>query len=87
MRSRLAGLRALGRPRALETLFNRLIAAWTHSADTGNPNGSGDAPWPRFTGDGASKYLVQDIPSFSTMPVADFRAAHKCDFFDAQLKY
>ena len=79
-----------GMPRGLdadeEKLSGQLIGAWTRFADTGNPNGSGDAPWPRFTAGGDARYLMQDIP-LSTQSVADFRSAYKCDFFDPQLKY
>ncbi len=71
---------------AKNKLSDQLIAAWTRFADTGNPNGLGDAPWPRLTGDSAGQYLVQDIP-LSTQSVPQFRAAYKCDFFDPQLKY
>jgi Carboxylesterase family len=68
-------------------LSDQLIAAWTRFADTGNPNGSGNSPWPRFTADSSGQYLVEDIPSLSTLSVAQFRADYKCDFFDRQLKY
>lgn len=81
---------ATGMPRGLNTaekkLSDQLIAAWTRFADTGNPNGAGDASWPRFTADGSGHVLVQDIP-MSTLPLPAFRAAHQCDFFDSQLKY
>ncbi|MBB3181051.1 carboxylesterase/lipase family protein [Variovorax sp. Sphag1AA] len=79
-----------GMPRGLnsdeEKLSHQMIAAWTHFADTGNPNGSGDAPWPRLNEGNDGRYLVQDIP-MSSKSVAAFRADHKCDFFDAQLQY
>ncbi|MEJ8850735.1 carboxylesterase/lipase family protein [Variovorax rhizosphaerae] len=79
-----------GMPRGLNAdemkLSDQLIAAWTHFADTGNPNGSGDAPWPRFAGGSDARYLIQDIP-LSTKTVSEFRSGYKCDFFDPQLKY
>lgn len=79
-----------GQPRELnqqETkLSDQIIAAWTNFANTGNPNGSGNSPWPKFgTGNGA-KYFVQDVP-LSTTSIANFRAAYKCDFWDTQLTY
>jgi para-nitrobenzyl esterase len=79
-----------GQPRELnqqETkLSDQIVAAWTNFADTGNPNGTGNSPWPKFgTGNGA-KYFVQDIP-LSTTSIANFRAAYKCDFWDTQLTY
>jgi para-nitrobenzyl esterase len=77
-------------PRELDAaesrLSDQLVAAWTRFAATGNPNGSGDAPWPRFTADGNGRYLVQDIP-LATESQAQFQSAYKCDFFDAQLSY
>ena len=80
-----------GMPRELNAaeikLSNQLIAAWTHFANTGNPNGTGNSPWPRLTADSSGQYLVEDIPSFSTMPVSRFRTNYNCDFFDRQLKF
>ncbi|QDL39843.1 carboxylesterase family protein [Rhodoferax sediminis] len=79
-----------GMPRELnaaeEKLSDHLVAAWTHFADTGNPNGTGDAPWPKLTADDSARYFVQAVP-ISTISVSQYRAAYKCDFFDAQLKY
>lgn len=79
-----------GMPRGLNAaeikLSDQMVAQWTLFARSGNPNGSGNVPWPRFTPDANGQYLVQSIP-LSTMPLAQFRAAHRCDFFDPQLKY
>jgi para-nitrobenzyl esterase len=76
-----------GQPRELNAaetkLSDQLVAAWTRFADTGNPNGTGDQPWPRFTGGSSGQYLVQNIP-LSTMPVSRFRAEYKCDFWDGK---
>ncbi len=68
-------------------LSDQLVAAWTNFAWTGNPNGLGDSPWPRFTGKATSKYLSQDIPVLSTFTEAAFSAAHKCDFWNSFLIY
>jgi para-nitrobenzyl esterase len=35
--------------REQQILSDQLVAAWTNFARTGNPNGSGNAPWPQFT--------------------------------------
>ena len=79
-----------GMPRELDAAETKLsdvmVAAWTRFAATGNPNGSGDAPWPRFRPGATGQYFVQDIP-VATRTVAQVRSAHRCDFFDAQLKY
>ena len=67
-------------------LSDQMVAAWTRFAATGNPNGTGDVPWPRFSAGESGRYLVQDIP-LSTESVAQFRTTYKCDFFDPQLTY
>ena len=67
-------------------LSKQLVAAWTNFMYAGNPNLKGDAPWPRYTS-GAPVYLSQNVPHLSTISEADFRAAHKCDFWDTVLVY
>jgi para-nitrobenzyl esterase len=64
-------------------LSDQLVAAWTNFAATGNPNGSGDSPWPVFT-TSSQKYFVEDL-SLSTKTVSEFRSAYKCDFWDPRL--
>lgn len=64
-------------------LSDQLVAAWTNFAATGNPNGSGDSPWPVFT-TSSQKYFVEDL-SLSTESVSEFRSAYKCDFWDPRL--
>ena len=75
-----------GQPRELNAteskLSDQIVAAWTNFANTGNPNGSGNSPWPKFTADDGGQYFVEDIPP-STKSVAQFRADYKCDFWDA----
>ncbi|PPK41755.1 para-nitrobenzyl esterase [Trinickia symbiotica] len=79
-----------GQPRELNAqetkLSDEMVAEWTNFADTGNPNGKGDAPWPRFTGGDDAKYFVQDIPT-SLESVAEFRKQYQCDFWDPRIKY
>lgn len=81
---------ASGQPRELngqETkLSDQLVAAWTNFAKTGNPNGSGNSPWRRFT-TSSQTFLIQDLASLSTEGVAQYRANYKCDFWDPQLTY
>jgi para-nitrobenzyl esterase len=81
---------ASGEPRELNSdetkLSDQLVAAWTNFANTGNPNGSGNSPWPKFTASQNAKYFVQDVP-LSTTTISQFRAAYKCDFWDTQLSY
>jgi para-nitrobenzyl esterase len=63
-------------------LSDRIVADWTRFADSGNPNGTEDGPWPRFTTEATARYLVQDTP-VSTIPVGELRNRYKCDFWDA----
>jgi para-nitrobenzyl esterase len=65
-------------------LSRQLVAAWTNFMYAGNPNLKGDSPWPRYTGD-AKVYLSQNLPHVSAISEAQFRAAHKCDFWDTVL--
>jgi para-nitrobenzyl esterase len=80
----------LGVPHALndaETkLSNELVAAWTNFATGGNPNGSGDTPWPRYV-DGSGPYYSQNIPGSSTVTAEQFATQHHCDFWDSILVY
>lgn len=79
-----------GQPRELtgqETkLSDQLVAAWTNFAWSGNPNGSGNSPWPKYGAGNNAKYLVQDIP-LSTSNRKDYRTNYKCDFWDTVLLY
>ncbi|MFO1248589.1 MAG: carboxylesterase family protein [Alphaproteobacteria bacterium] len=70
---------------AQSKLSDRLVDAWANFARSGNPNGAGDAPWPRWKKDGGA-YLVQDA-AWSTQTNADFAAAHNCGFWNNILLY
>ena len=76
-----------GQPRELNaqetTLSDQMVAAWTNFVKAGNPNGAENSPWPKFSADSSGMYFVEDIP-ISTKSVSQFRADHKCDFWDAQ---
>lgn len=73
-----------GQPRELSgqevVLSDQIVASWTKFAKTGNPNGSGNSPWPAFT-TGSPKFLKQDIPML-IVNEADYRAAYHCNFWD-----
>lgn len=75
-----------GQPRDLNlqesNLSNEMVAAWTNFASTGNPNGTGNSPWPKLTAGTSGKYLVENVP-LSTQAVAQFREHYKCDFWDS----
>jgi len=69
-----------------QKLSDRLIAAWANFARTGNPNGQGDAPWPRWKKDGAA-YFLQDGSWRKTLTNMQFAAAHQCPFWQSILLY
>src|SRR5215472_8538810 len=69
-------------------LSDELVAAWTKFARTGNPNGTGNSPWPRFVNqEGVPEYLSENVPSLSTFTNAQFGARHDCDFWDKIIVY
>jgi para-nitrobenzyl esterase len=67
-----------------EKLSDELVAAWSNFARTGNPNGHGNSPWPRYeVQQGKESYILsENIPALSTKTDAAFAADHKCDFWD-----
>jgi para-nitrobenzyl esterase len=73
--------------RALNTqetaLSDQLVAVWTQFVRTGNPNGSGNSPWPQFTNQSdAAVVLSENVPSLSTFTEAQYAASHHCAFWD-----
>lgn len=71
---------------AEQTLSKQLVVAWTNFMYTGNPNRSGDSPWPRYSA--ATPVLFsQNVPASTTMSAPAFAAAHKCAFWDTVLVY
>jgi para-nitrobenzyl esterase len=73
-----------GQPRELQGaergLSDKLVKAWTNFAKTGNPNGSGNSPWPRYNSPTAN-FLNQNL-TMTLDSTATFRANYKCDFWD-----
>jgi para-nitrobenzyl esterase len=63
-------------------LSGQLVSAWANFARTGNPNGSGDHPWPRYTA-AAPAWLIQDVSGLSTLADAQYSALRHCDFWDS----
>jgi para-nitrobenzyl esterase len=81
-----------GQPRELDssetTLSDQMIAFWTNFASTGNPNKSGNSPWPKFTSQsGAPVILSENVPSVATFTDAQYAAEHHCAFWDPILGY
>src|SRR5712672_223403 len=83
----------LGIPRPLNRqqtmLSDQLVSAWANFARTGNPNGSGNSPWPRYTTSAdAPAWLIQDLTGqdlqgLSTLTDAQYAARRHCDFWDS----
>ncbi|MFV0574192.1 MAG: carboxylesterase/lipase family protein [Vibrio sp.] len=74
-----------GLPRELNSqeqkLADQMVGMWTHFAATGNPNGSGEHPWPRLRNVNDGHYLVQNLNT-TTMSSKEFREKYQCDYWD-----
>jgi para-nitrobenzyl esterase len=65
-------------------LSDAIVASWANFAWTGNPNGKGNFPWPRYTAHaGAPSWLIQGQPFLSALTDAQYSALRHCDFSDA----
>ena len=70
--------------RKQKDLSDQLVAAWTNFAWTGNPNGLGNYPWPRYANSSAKPaWLIQDLPVLSTLTDAQYASLRNCDFWDS----
>jgi para-nitrobenzyl esterase len=71
------------------TLSDQIVATWTNFASTGNPNATGNSPWPSYTGPNNGLWFTENIlPSgLGTQTDAQFVAEHKCAFWDTVLVY
>jgi para-nitrobenzyl esterase len=69
-----------------QKLSKQLVTAWTNFMYTGNPNRTGDSPWPRYSAT-APTLLSQNVPSLTTTSAAAFATTHKCPFWDTILVY
>ena len=64
------------------TLSDQLVAAWTNFASTGNPNRTGNSPWPQYTSaTNAPAVLSENVPSLGTFTNAQWSTNHNCDFW------
>jgi para-nitrobenzyl esterase len=65
-------------------LSDQLVAAWTNFAWTGNPNGLGNYPWPRYTNNTVKPaWLIENQPVLSTLTDPQYSALRKCDFWNS----
>lgn len=78
-----------GIPRMLnqaeQAMSSKLVRAWSYFAYTGNPNGQGDSPWPKYVASAThpSYYLSEDVPDFSLITDTTVSQEHKCSFWAA----
>ncbi len=82
----------LGTPHPLndkqQRLSDQLVTLWTNFAWTGNPNGFGDNPWPRYTpSDPVLLSENLEPKGLTTMTDAEFSAEHRCAFWDSIIVY
>ena len=80
------GVLGVNHPATLTTqetaLSDELVEAWTHFASTGNPNGTGNSPWPQYSeAANAAAVLSENVPSLSTFTLAQWSANHNCDLW------
>ena len=69
-------------------LSDHMVDAWANFARTGNPNGQGNAPWPRWQkGADTPAYLLQNAGWKTVQTNAQFAAAHNCGFWNTILRY
>jgi para-nitrobenzyl esterase len=68
--------------RQQDKLSDKLVTAWTNFARTGNPNGQGNKPWPRYTAKQGPAWLIQDLRGFSSLTDAKYAEIHNCAFWE-----
>ncbi len=69
--------------RAQTQLSDKLVAAWSNFAWTGNPNGQGNSPWPRYADQSIQPvWLIEKEPVFTTQTDAQYSNLRHCDFWD-----
>ena len=66
---------------AEEVLSDELVAAWTHFAAIGNPNGQGNLPWPQFTSVANKPAIFSEKPGLGTFTLGEWSRNHNCAFW------
>jgi len=65
-------------------LSDQMVSAWANFARTGNPNGLGNSPWPRYAAStDTPAWLIEDLPSLSSLTDRQYSLLHHCDFWDS----
>jgi para-nitrobenzyl esterase len=72
---------------AEQQLSDELVAAWTRFTATGNPNGSGNSPWPRYTSNPDAPAFLSENTPLSTFSNAQWSDNHNCAFWDSIIVY
>jgi para-nitrobenzyl esterase len=73
---------------AQSRLSDQMVDAWVNFARTGNPNGQGNTPWPRWQkGADIPAYLLQSDGWKTVQTNAQFTSAHNCAFWNSILLY
>jgi para-nitrobenzyl esterase len=73
---------------AQEGLSDQLVTLWSNFARTGNPNGQGNSPWPRFRDkSNQQSILIEASPNLSTLSDAELSTRHQCEFWDSISNY
>ncbi len=73
---------------AQSQLSDHMVDAWANFARSGNPNGQGDAPWPRWQkGTDTPAYLLQSDGWKTVQTNTQFASAHNCSFWNTLLRY
>ena len=67
-------------------LSDQLVAAWTNFANSGNANGTGNLPWPRWTGS-KHQYLSENISALGVLTETLYGQEHMCAFWKTLLPY
>jgi para-nitrobenzyl esterase len=71
-----------------EFLSDELVTAWTNFARTGNPNGQGNSPWPRFKDKpNEPGVLSESSPNLFAFTDAEISERHQCVFWDSISNY
>lgn len=66
---------------AQQRLSDEMVGAWTRFAHTGNPNGEGITPWPRFRG--ARGHVQSLAPGPGGIRPVNLGRAHRCGFWQS----
>jgi len=69
-------------------LSDEIVDAWTSFARSGNPNGQGNSPWPRFKDRGNDPVVLSEsIPNLFPLTDAEISDRHQCVFWDSISNY